>query len=70
MARIIKCPNPRCRSLRVVPISTKQKLSLGKGLVGGLLFGRLGALAGALSGKQGPTVFRCQDCGMTFREKL
>ena len=70
MGKNIKCPRLTCRSLNVVPVTTDRKMSIGKGLVGGLLFGPVGAAAGALSGKRGKTVFRCMDCGHTFEVKL
>lgn len=59
-----------CHSLNVLPITTERKVSIGKGLVGGALFGPVGAAVGAMSGKRGKTVFRCMDCGRTFEVKL
>lgn len=70
MGKKVKCPRLTCRSLNVVPITTDRKMSIGKGIVGGVLLGPVGAAAGALSGKRGKTVFRCMDCGHTFEVKL
>ena len=70
MGKKIRCPRLTCHSMNVTPVTTDKKLSFGKGLVGGLALGPLGAAAGALSGKRGKTVFRCNDCGHTFEVKL
>ena len=70
MAKKIVCPNRKCKSVNVVPITTDRKLSVGKGLLGGALFGPLGAVDGAAIGKNGKTKFRCADCGTVFEVKL
>ena len=70
MGKKVRCPHITCRSLNVVPITTDRKMSIGKGIVGGVILGPVGAAAGALSGKRGKTVFRCADCGRTFEIKI
>ena len=70
MGKKVRCPHITCRSLNVVPVTTDRKLSIGKGIIGHMLLGPVGAAAGALSGKRGKTVFRCNDCGRTFEVKL
>ena len=70
MGKKVVYPRITCRSLNVVPVTTDRKLSIGKGVVGGMLLGPIGAAAGALSGKRGKTIFRCMDCGRTFEVKL
>ena len=70
MGKKVRCPRLTCRSLNVVPVTTDRKISLSKGIVGGMIMGPLGAATGALSGKRGKTVFRCMNCGHTFEVKL
>lgn len=66
----VKCPRITCRSTNVEPVATKKKLSFGKAVVGGLLFGNIGAATGLAAGKNGKTTFFCKDCGHTFEMKV
>ena len=67
MAKTVKCP--KCKSLDIIPISQDKKHSLVKGLVGGAVFGVVGAAAGLMNGKKKVT-FRCNECGRVFTEKV
>lgn len=65
----IRCP--KCGSLNFEAVaSSKKSLSLGKGLVGDVLLGPIGAVGGAILGKKGKTTFACHDCGNTWQVKL
>lgn len=66
MAKYLKCP--KCKSTNVEEVSQTKKVSIGKGLVGGLVLGPLGAAAGALNGKKKHS-FHCKECGYLFEEK-
>lgn len=69
MGKKIKCPN--CGSLNFEAVaSSKKSLSLGKGIVRGVLLGLIGAVGGAMLGKKGKTTFVCHDCGNTWQVKL
>ena len=65
-----------CRSINIIPVSTKTKSSVGRAVVGGTvggLFNPLGTIIGAASGingKRGKTKFLCQDCGKVFERKI
>lgn len=69
MGKKIKCP--KCGGLNFeTAASSKKSLSLGKGIVGGVLLGPIGAVGGAMLGKKGKTTFVCHDCGNTWQVKL
>ena len=69
MGRKIKCP--KCGSLDFEAVASSNKpLSLGKAAVGGMLFGPLGAVGGAMLGNKGKTTFVCHNCGNTWQVKL
>lgn len=52
---------PMCLSSRWYPISTSRSNSVGKAVVGTLLFGPIGATAG-IGGKK-ETIYKCEMCG-------
>ena len=59
-----QCPN--CDSLNVQIMGTKKKgFSVGKAVVGGVLTGGIGLMAGFIGKKKGYD-FYCGDCGNTF----
>ena len=71
----IKCP--KCRSIEYQIFGTNKKFSLGKAfvgnVVGGLVLGPVGALAGTLNGvngKNGKTKFVCNQCGHIWQQKV
>ena len=69
MGKKIQCP--KCSSLNFEAVaSSKKSLSLGKGLVGGVLLGPVGAVGGAIMGKKGKTTFVCHNCGNTWEVKF
>lgn len=71
MGKKIRCPSPKCGSFNFEAVaSSKKSLSLGKGIVGGVLLGPIGAVGGAMLGKKGKTTFVCHDCGNTWQVKL
>lgn len=71
MARKIVCPSRKCKSVNVVPLDSKQKISLLGAAVGGAAFGPVGAVIGAATGSGKKKVtFRCLDCGTVFEEKI
>lgn len=72
----VKCPVWGCGGIGL-PVDTKKKFSASKALVGntvgGLIFGPVGAVAGAatgINGKNGKTKFVCQKCGKVFEKKV
>lgn len=71
----IKCP--KCGSIEYQIVGTKKKFSVGKALVGnvlgGVVLGPVGALAGTFSGvhgKDGKTKFVCNKCGKIWEQKI
>lgn len=72
----IKCPNRKCKSTNVVPVSVKKNFKKGKGLLGGLVgaaaLGPIGGAVGFATGLNGKkkVKFICQDCGTIFEEKI
>lgn len=68
MARQIKCP--KCKSTNFTILEDRKKaLSLGKGIVGGVLLGPVGAVGGAIIGKKGKFDMICNDCGHRWIQK-
>ena len=67
MAKKVKCP--KCKSLDSEVISQDKKHSLVKGVVGGAVFGLVGAAVGVSRGAKIVT-FRCNNCGNIFEIKL
>lgn len=72
----IKCPNLRCRSTNVVPVSSKNNFKKGKGLIGGAIDATIGGpllgavgMATGFNGKK-KIQFVCQDCGKVFEVKM
>ena len=61
--------NPFCTHNEVIVAGQKKSLSVGKGIVGGLLFGPLGAAGGAAGLGKHKTQFVCAKCGKTFSSK-
>ena len=62
---------PKCHSLNFEAVgSSKKPLSLSKGVVGGVLFGPVGAVGGAMLGNRGKTTFVCHDCGHSWKLKV
>lgn len=71
-----KCPKFLCDGVGI-PAVTDKKFSAKKAIVGnavgGLLFGPVGAIAGActgVNGKNGKTTMVCNKCGNTWTTKL
>lgn len=63
----IKCPN--CKGTNVTFIQNNRKgFSAGKAIVGGLLTGGIGTMAGFI-GKKGKNEWHCDDCGEHFTTK-
>ena len=68
MAKQIKCP--KCGSQNFTLLEdTKKSLSLGKGIVGGVLLGPVGAVGGAILGKKGKFDLICNDCKYRWTQK-
>ena len=67
---VINCPNKKCKSTNVVPITEDKKPSVLGAAVGGALLGPAGALLGAVSGGSKKVKFRCMDCGTVFEMKM
>lgn len=68
MARQIKCP--KCKKTNFTMLdNTKKSMSAGKAVVGGVLFGPLGAGAGAIMGKKGKYDLLCNECGHRWEAK-
>jgi len=68
----MKCP--RCGSNGLDELSRivnkHSGISITKGIAGGLLFGKLGAIGGALLGSDKPEYekyYRCRDCGHEWK---
>ncbi|WP_314688791.1 hypothetical protein [uncultured Bifidobacterium sp.] len=55
-----------CSHREVVVAGQKKKLSVTKGIIGGLLLGPLGAVGGAAGLGKTRTMFTCVKCGKTF----
>ena len=68
MIKQIKCPKCGSTDFRVLEY-TKKTLSLGKGVVGGVLLGPVGAVGGAIIGKKGKFDLICNDCGHRWKQK-
>jgi transposase-like protein len=67
MAKYAKCPN--CKSINIEPVGENKKgFSVGKAIVGGVLTGGIGTLAGFVGKKKGYD-FICKDCGRIFTVK-
>lgn len=68
MSKQIKCP--KCKSANFMLLEDQKKaMSLGKGIVGGVLLGPIGAVGGAIIGKKGKFDLVCQDCGHRWEQK-
>lgn len=64
----MKCP--KCGSTEFTVLgSTKNSLSLGKAVVGGVLLGPVGAAGGAIMGKKGKYDLVCNKCGHRWSAK-
>lgn len=70
MGRKLECPS--CGSLSVEAVAgPKKKMSISKGIVGGVLLGPLGAVAGGAGlGKRGKATLHCMECGEVWDQKL
>ncbi|GAA6123306.1 hypothetical protein BPY_14140 [Bifidobacterium psychraerophilum] len=55
-----------CNHNEVIVAGQKKKLSLTKGIAGGLVLGPLGAVAGGAGLGKTRTQFVCRKCGKTF----
>ncbi len=64
----LKCP--KCKSHNIQVIDGKKKLSVTKGVVGGILMGPIGAVAGGVGlGKKGKYQCFCMDCGHRWKTR-
>lgn len=60
---------PKCKSTNIQVMGNNKKgFSVGKAVVGGLLTGGIGTLAG-FAGKKGKYDVFCMDCGHRFQVK-
>ena len=67
MAKTMKCP--KCKGHNIQTLSdNKKQFSAGKAIVGGVLTGGIGLLAGFAGGKGKYEVF-CGDCGHRWKMK-
>lgn len=68
MVKQIRCPKCGSQNFTVIGDSRKS-LSLGKGVVGGVLLGPVGAVGGAIIGKKGKYDLICNDCKHRWIQK-
>ncbi|WP_300768212.1 hypothetical protein [uncultured Bifidobacterium sp.] len=57
-----------CSHREVIVAGQKKKLSIAKGVVGGIVLGPLGAVAGGAGLGKTQTQFVCTKCGKTFNK--
>lgn len=76
MSKTVKCPSWGCNGIGI-PVETKKKFSLGKGVVGSAIGAVVGGPTGivvgsmmGIDGKKGKTKFVCSKCGRVFEKKI